>query len=740
MIRNWLARTAWTVLTFALVVILGLLVWEPFFAFTPGHAPPKYDYRAEITRDEWGVPHIHARTDPEVAFGIAYAHAEDDFSTLQDVFAMARGRYGAIAGEDGAKVDFIYHLLNVRGTVDGEYAKLPADVHALLDGYAAGLNRFAATHPGEIKLANLFPVTGEDIAAGFALRQPFFYGLGSQIGPLAEGKLPRRDHGPPTDGKPAPAYAQGGGDQIDLAANNTRPGPLPVGEDADLAGSNAFAIAPKRSGDGVTRLVSNAHQPWRGGTAWYELVVESDEGWHMAGATFPGMPLVALGHNDTLGWTNTVNRPDLVDVYRLVLNADGTQYRLDGQWKPLEKRTVWLPVRFGPLTLPIPRTVWRSAHGPVIVSDQGAFAVRYAGIGSLGNLTEYYRLNRARDMTEWMAALKLMAIPSTNFLYADTAGNIAYVYNAMIPQRVPGQDWRGILPGDRSDLIWRKTVPFEAVPQILNPASGFLYNANNTPFLAAGKGSELDPAKFAPEMGVELDVTNRTRRAALLLDATNPIGRTELERIKYDTGYERTGYVAWMLDAIARLDLRGEPKLVEAQKLLATWDLQADGKGRADALAVMVLKEAMASSYNLKPAPDPKEELRKATEHLETYWGRIDPPLGEVIRVRQGTTDLPMDGGGDTLRAATSWNVDPDDGRLLIKHGDSFVMFIEWPAGGGAVRSESIQPFGAATTRPKSRHYADQAPLFVAHRLKPVHFERADIAAHAVSRTVVTSR
>src|SRR4029079_3529514 len=118
--------------------------------------------------------------------------------------------------------------------------------------------------------------------------------------------------------------------------------------------------------DGVTRLVSNSHQPWRGGTAWYELVGESDEGWHMAGATFPGMPLVALGHNETLGWTNTVNRPDLVDVYKLELNGDGTQYRLDGKWRPLEKRTVWLPVRFGPLTLPVPRTVWRSAHGPVI--------------------------------------------------------------------------------------------------------------------------------------------------------------------------------------------------------------------------------------------------------------------------------------------------------------------------------------------------------------------------------------
>jgi len=728
-------RIGWTVALLLLLVLFAGLVWEPFFALQADGAGPRSDYRAEITRDEWGVPHINARTDPDVAFGIAYAHAEDDFSTLQDVFAMSRGRYGAIAGEDGAKTDYVFHLLGVRDTVARHYAALPADVRALLDGYASGLNRYADLHPGEVKLANLFPVTGKDIAAGFALRQPFFYGLNNTIGPLVEGRLPRPDHGPALGGN-ASGYADGGGDQL---AGTEHPSPLPLGEDGELAGSNAFAIAPARSGDGVTRLVSNSHQPWRGGTAWYELVVESDEGWHMAGATFPGMPLVALGHNETLGWTNTVNRPDLVDVYKLELNGDGTQYRLDGKWRPLEMRTVWLPVRFGPLTLPVPRTVWRSAHGPVIVNRLGAFAFRYAGIDSLDNVTEYYRLNRARDLAEWSKALAMQAIPSTNFIYADKAGNIAFVYNARIPERKVGFDWRSVLPGNRSDLVWQRTLAWNRVPRIVNPASGFLFNANNTPFLAAGRGNELDPKAFAPEMGVELDLTNRARRAASLLDQTNPVGRTELERIKYDTAYERSGYVAWMLDAIARLDLRGDPGLQKAQALLGTWDLTADGIGKADALAVMVLKEAMSASYNLKPAPDPKNELRKAAGHLMRYWGRLDPPLGEVIRVRQGNVDLAMDGGGDTLRAATSWNVDPGDGRLLIKHGDSFLMFVEWPKHGRVV-SQSIMPFGAATTRPGSPHYADQAPLFVAHRLKPVHFTKADIAAHAVRRYEVRSR
>jgi len=191
-----------------------------------------------------------------------------------------------------------------------------------------------------------------------------------------------------------------------------------------------------------------------------------------------------------------------------------------------------------------------------------------------------------------------------------------------------------------------------------------------------------------------------------------------------------------MLDGIAKLQLSGD--LAEAQRLLAGWDMTADGRGNgADALAVMVLGPAMKASYGLRSPPDPKAVLTESVAHLKTHFGRIDPPLGDVLRIRQGEVDLPMDGGGDTLRAATDWDADPD-GRLSIKHGDSFVMLIEWDKA-GQVRSESIQPYGAATTRPDSPHYADQAPLFAAKRFKPVYFDRASIQAHARSREVVTN-
>ena len=476
--------------------------------------------------------------------------------------------------------------------------------------------------------------------------------------------------------------------------------------------------------------------------AWYELVVESEEGWHFAGATFPGSPFPFLGHNRDLGWTNTVNQPDMVDVYKLVLDDKGENYRLDGKWLPLERSEVRLPVRFGPVVLPVTREVLRSVHGPVVRNEQGLFAFRYGGMGSLATLDAYYDINKATTYDEWQAILARQAIPSTNFIYADKSGTIAYWYNAAIPQRQSGPDWRGILPGDRGDLIWNALVPFDSLPHYVNPSSGFVFNANNTPFVAAGKASDLSPGSVPPEMGVELKMTNRAYRAAKLLDEPGPIGRARLEAIKYDTGWERQGYVKRVLDGIARLDTSGDPLLSEAKRIMAKWDLTSDGVGRADALALLVLRPAMGEDYSGKPLTPARKLLTDAATHLQTHFGRLDPPLQTLLRLRQGpgphAIDLPLDGGSDTLRASTLWDVEPD-GRLKVKHGDSFVQFVEW-APGKAVVSQSIQPFGSATTRTGSRHYSDQAALFVQHKLKPVHFTRADALKNAVSRKVVTHR
>ncbi|BBI20182.1 penicillin amidase [Qipengyuania flava] len=737
---KWLGRIGIALVVLGLIVFVGLATWEPFWAKRDDITLPERIYTAEIIRDDFGVPHIYGKTDADVAYGVAVAHAEDDFFTLQDVIAMSRGRYGAIAGEEGAAFDYAYHLLDARGLAEREYPRLPEDTRALFDAYAAGLNEYAAAHPGEVKLGNLFPVDGTDVAAGFALRQPFFFGLGNIIEPLVSGKPLNREHGPAipvADGGSAAPTAYGSETPSERAPDQARAHPLPWGEDGALAGSNAFAVTPEKSG-GPTILVSNSHQPWRGGVAWYELVVESEEGWHYAGANFPGSPFPFLGHNEHLGWTNTVNTPDMVDVYRLEMSEDESQYRIGGEWRDLEATTVTLPVKLGPVTLPIRRTVYRSVHGPVIRNDDGFFAIRYGGIGNLGQLDAYYRLNKATDLEQFETILARMDIPSTNFIYGDKAGNIAYIYNAALPDRVKGYDWRNILPGDDPRAIWSGPVSYERLPRYVNPASGWIYNANNTPYTAAGAGSDLAPEDFAPELGVELKQTNRSRRAWKLMSEAETLDRATLEAIKYDTAYDRAGYVARLWDELQALDLSDDAKLAEARDMLMGWDFTADSVGRADALALLMIREFMSSSYQNKPWPDARAELARQVAHLTEHFGRIAPPMGEVLRLRQGDVDLPLDGGSDTLRASTTWDVD-EDGRLSVRHGDSFIQWVEWLPG-ERVSSRSIQPFGAATTRPASPHYTDQAMLFVQHRLKPVHFWRDDVVAHAASRKTVTNR
>lgn len=697
------------ILLLIVLIAIGLAVWEPLVA-TRAAAPPAHRYDAVIVRDDFGVPHIYGRTDADAAYGIGYAHAEDDFSTLQEVLAMVRGRLGAIDGADGAKADYILHLLGARATVDRDYMKQPADVRALLDGYASGLNRYAETHPGEVKLKKLFPVNGRDIATGFVLRSPFFYGLDQVLGALA-------------DNKPLPAESAG------RTPDAADPQALPPVGDGNRNGSNAFVVAPKRSADGYTRLVSNSHQPWRGQVAWYELVVHSGQGWDFAGATFPGAPYPLLGHNRTLGWTNTVNRPDLTDVYKLTLDKAGTHYRYDGRWLPLERRRVWLPVKlWGPFVLPVPKTVYRAIQGPVIENASGAYAIRYAGADQLKMVEEYYRLNKARNFAEWQQAMAIHGIPATNFLYADAAGHIAYFYNADFPNRKPGFDYTKVLPGDTSRDYAPGTVPWGQVPRNIDPGSGFLVNANSTPFLSAGKGYEMKPGDWSPLLGIETDTTNRDVRALELMGADPSISRGDLYRIKYDTAVSKASYAGPWFERAMAADVRGDAALAKAQAVLRQWDWNYDGHGPADALALLMLRQAGGDHYNRKPLPDPVATMRTAAEYLRKWFGRVDPPLGTVLRLRQGKVDLPLDGGPDVLRAMALWDEGPH-GHLLAKHGDSFIMFAEWDPK-GRVHSWSIEPFGAATTRPRSPHYADQAPLFVHHELKPVRFTRAELKGH----------
>ena len=647
-------------------------------------------YHARIRRDEFGVPHITGATDADVAFGLAWAHAEDDFATLQDVTLATRGTLAARDGPKAAVTDYIVRLLRVWPTVNARYERdLPDDLKRVLTAYADGINAYGARHPDQVA-PGLLPVSGRDIAAGFVFKTPFFYGL--------DGVLQKLNA--PTHGKPM----------------------LPVG-------SNGVAVAASRSSDGATRLLVNSHQPYTGPVAWYEAVLRSGEGWHVAGGFFPGSPFMLHGHNEHLGWANTVNDPDLVDVYRLTLNpANPDQYRLDGRWRAFDKSDAAIRVKIlGPLFWTVHKAVLWSAQGPVLKTDHGVFSIRYAGMGEVRQALQYYRLDKARNLAEWRAAMALRALPSINYIYADEAGNIGYVYNGLFPDRKPGVDWKGVLPGDRSDLIWTRYLPFDRVPQIWNPRSGYVFNSNNTPFQATGPEDALRPADFPASMGIQTNMTNRAYRAQETFGADPRISGEAFRRYKFDIAYSARSDVAKVVTLVLALDPKGDGDIAAAQALLRTWDRRMNVDSRAPALAIAVAAPIAQAWEDKRPAPDTRALLVKAMADLKTHFGRIDPTWGQVNRIVRGNVNLPIDGGPDTYRAV--YGEPQKDGTLKAVAGDTFIMFVTWDKA-GRLSSESIHQFGSATLDAASPHYADQTPLFVAMKTKPVRFTEAELAGH----------
>ena len=648
----------------------------------------KYDVR--IRRDVWGVPHIIGKRDADVAFGLAFAHSEDDFATIQEVALATRGTLAASVGPKGATTDYLVHLFRVWETVNARYEKdLPADIRRVAEAYADGVNYYGALHPDKVK-PGMLPFTGKDVVAGFVFKTPFFYGLDSIL----------RKLNADTGGKPLPEI-----------------------------GSNGLVIGPRRSADGATRLLVNSHQPYAGPVAWYEVVLQSAEGWHVAGGLFPGSPVMLHGHNEHLGWANTVNRPDLTDIYRLTINPqNANQYLFDGKWRDFEKSDAAIRVKlFGPLYWTFHRDVLFAAQGPVFKTDHGVFAIRYAGMNEVRQLMQYFRLNKARDLDEWKDAMRLLALPSINYLYADEKGNIGYVYNGEFPVRREGINWQGFIPGDRSDLIWHTYLPFDKIPQLWNPKSDFVFNSNNTPFQATAPEDDLKPSDFSPTLGIQTNMTNRAMRALETFGADTSITADEFRAYKFDLSYSVHSDIMRMIAQILKADPGGDPDLKQAQNILRNWNRSTDIHNRGTALAVLMAVRTASDEPYGPWRKKPLDALKEAITLLKTHFGRLDPEWGQLNRFRRGKLDLPVDGGPDVYRAV--YGTQQSDGTLTAVDGDTFIMFVSWDKN-GKLSSQSIHQFGSATLDETSPHYADQTPLFVAKRLKPVWFTEAELKGH----------
>ena len=660
----------------------------------------------QILRDTYGVPHVFGDSDADAAFGLAYAQAEDEFSTVQDVLAAARGQLSLLhLSKTALANDYYVHLVHVPEQVARGYDQMPADVRAVLEAYAEGLDLYAYHHPDEAD-GRIFPLTGRDVAAGFVHKLPLMVGLPDTISALRDGEVPHRV-----------------GDKV-LASAET------VNE--SFPGSNAHAVARTRSTDDVTRLNVNSHQPWEGPVAWYEAQVVSKEGWNMTGGNFSGAPFLLVGANEHLGWAHTVNAPDLVDVYALASDpsssADPYAYRYDGATRQLERSDAAISIDLLFFTFTAHKEVLASAQGPVLATDHGRFALRYAGMGTgLRAVEQWFRMNKAQSWDEWHASMRLLGIPMFNTVYADR-DHVYYVYNAILPEkRAPGFDYASVLPGDRSDVVEGPPMPFDQLPQVLDPPAGFVYSCNSSPF-AATSGAGNPPDVYPPELGIEHRLSNRARRSLTLLGTDAKLSEADFLAMKWDRAYDResTMYTLVVRPLVDGYTPRTDDERA-ALELLRGWNGVADESSEGATIAILTDKAADTVMRSLGDPhfADAADAFADTVKWLKSGYGTVHVPLGTVQRLRRGKTDLPIGGGPDVLNA--TYAARESDHHLVGNQGDSYILLVDFAADG--MHARSISNYGASA-HPESPHYADQAPLFVKHETKPAWRTESEIRAH----------
>jgi acyl-homoserine-lactone acylase len=637
-------------------------------------------------------------------------HAQDDWKHIEEVIRASRGTLSEIVGDAGAKSDDFILALGMTAIVNRDYdTKTSPEAKAVAEGYAAGLNLWCERNPAS-GCARTMPVTGRDIISGFVNRPLSFYGLEAEVDALLSGRA-----------------------NMEMSTKSTRQAYLDISDDIEL-GSNGLAVAPSRSADGHTRLAANSHQPYEGRVAWYEARLKSEEGIDLVGGLFPGTPILLTGVGPNIGWAATVNKPDLYDTFKLVVDDEKnpTRYRMDGQWKDLERTTIRYNVLRNGALVPVERTGYTSEHGAVYVMDKGVYAVSFVGKGDFAHLDQYLAMNMAKTIDDWRAAqVKYNDIPSVNYIVADSKGGIAYFWNAHMPRRVPGWNRTKILPGDISETLWKGWEPVEALPAVIRPKSGYIVNANHSPLLVSGPEDNPKADNYPKDFALDTLVTNRGLRAQELYGKDTSITREEFISYKMDHNYSAGSNVMKMQADFRSVDPGNDADLRAALDVVLAWNGAADMDNRGAALSIFTGQAAMGSQmHDTYDRAKALAALKATAAQLKAATGRIDPKWSEVSRVARGGKSWPTDGGPDTLRAMYAAGDLATQKFRSGRAGDTYVAIADW-APDGSYRIDTIHQYGSATLDPASPHYADQAPLFAEKKWKQPPMKLDDLLKQA---------
>ena len=649
-----------------------------------------------IVRDSFGVPHIFAKTDAEVAYGLAWAHAEDDFKSLQDVVLPAKGLMGSVLGRAGAAGDYAFALFRCREITKEKWNTLSPDFVKVMEAYVQGLNDYAMKHKEEWLHKNIFPVTTEDYIASSVLALTVFNGADDML---------RR------------IYAN----RIWLAPdiNNTN------------KGSNAMSVHPSKTTTGDAFLLVNAHQPNTGSQAFYEAHLNSEEGLNVHGGLLAGGLCILHGVNEHLGWAHTVNYCDRVDVFQLEMNRENkNQYRFDGQWYDLEQKRIKLRIKGIPVA--VSRTVYWSKYGATMKNKQGVFSIRLGANMDIRSMEQWYEMDKARNFTEFYNAIKDQRLSMFNIMYADKYDTIFYVNNGLIPVRdaAPQYDWRKTIPGNTSKTLWTSFRPFNQLPQYLNPKSGIIFNTNHSSFDASGKNDNLNSGKFPKVDGWEMYHNNRSLRMYELLD-NEKMSYERFKQIKFDKQLPKQLAYPYNVDTMLMVTAKDYPQLSTIITNFQQWDKKGDSSSKGAAVFLLVyehVKQMMDGQDARKLTKTESIATYQAVyDYMMKYFGKDDIVLGDVQKLVRGYKDYSLWGFPDLL--SPQWTEKYKDGKLKSVGGDGLIMFIRF-AKNGLPQIETVNMYGASS-RPGNKHFDDQVELYRLQKTKRMTLNKEEVFKNA---------
>ena len=671
-----------------------------------------------IVRDDWGIAHVTGKTDADAVFGMIYAQAEDDFNRVETNFINAQGRLAEAEGESAIWRDLRMKIFVEPDAVKKAYTSSPPWLAKLMDAWADGLNYYLATHPG----------VKPRVITRFEPWMALTFSEGS-IGGDIEG-----------------ISLQGLEAFYGNAPSPSAPGGLAVSDadgDGEPRGSNGIAIHPSNTANGSALLLINPH------TSFFfrsELQMTSAEGLNAYGAATWGQFFIYQGFNPRVGWMHTTSGGDGVDEYLEMVTKKGAGfvYRYGNEERPVTTEKIVVPYKTASGMVSREFTVFRTHHGPIVREADGKWVAVRLMQEPVKALMQSYSRTKARSLAEYRKTMELHANSSNNTLYADADGNIGFFFTNFVPKRDPKFEWNRPVDGSDPATEWQGLLSNDEVPHAINPPNGWVYNSNDWPWDAAGKGS-IDRAAYPRYVEKSTTEMPRGIHAIRVLTGRKDFTIQRLIDAAFDS-YQPA--FASSIPALVRAwdSLPGSSELKkktsEQIAVLRSWDFRWGFDSIANSLAVYYsLQGGNDRRAGVATTPEQMvQNLAAAADRLTADFGSWKTPWGEINRfqrndgsiVQQFDDDkpsIPVGFSSATWGSLASFGARtyPGTKRMYGTSGNSFVAVVEFGKDGVHARAVSA---GGESGDPTSKHFNDQAERYATGNLREVYFYPAQLRGH----------